>query len=70
MTETPATNRIPDQLTLPLSVAFEVVVQGLRIRFGRSLVTVTGVVFGIAFLMSIFSGLALKTGIGSEQRAA
>ncbi len=69
MTEAPATNRIPDQLTLPLSVAFEVVVQGLRIRFGRSLVTVTGVVFGIAFLMSIFSGLALKTGIGSEQRA-
>ena len=43
--------------------------QGLRIRFGRSLVTVTGVVFGIAFLMSIFSGLVLKTGISSEEQA-
>ena len=67
--DAPAQNAIPEQLTLPLSVAFEVVVQGLRIRFGRSLVTVTGVVFGIAFLMSIFAGLVLKNGIGTEEQA-
>lgn len=57
---------IKDQIRLPLSVAFEVVMQGIRIRFGRSLVTATGVVLGIAFLMSILSGQAIKQGVSKE----
>ncbi len=57
---------IKDQVRLPFNVAFEVVVQGIRIRFGRSLVTVTGVVLGIAFLMSILSGQAIKQGVSQE----
>jgi hypothetical protein len=57
---------IKDQVKLPLNVAFEVVMQGIRIRFGRSLVTATGVVLGIAFLMSILSGQVIKQGVSKE----
>jgi hypothetical protein len=63
-----ASPAIPNQVTLPFNVAFEVVLQGFRIRFGRSLVTITGVIFGIAFLMSIFTGLVLKSGVSSEEK--
>src|ERR1700761_549330 len=58
---------IPNQVALPTPVAFAVVMQGIRIRFGRSVVTVTGVLFGIAFLMSIFTGIVLKQGLQSEE---
>jgi hypothetical protein len=58
---------IQNQVKLPLSVAFEVVAQGIRIRFGRSVVTITGVVFGIAFLMSILTGQVLKRGVAAEE---
>ncbi len=67
MTSTAASTPIPRQVTLPFSVAFEVVAQGLRIRFGRSVVTLSGVVCGIAFLMSIFTGIVLKGGVGTEE---
>ena len=59
--------QIQDQITLPTMVAFQVVLQGMRIRFGRSLVTVMGVVLGIAFLMSILTSQALKRGVAEEQ---
>lgn len=58
--------RIPDQVRLPLSVAFGVVIQGLRIRIGRSVVTITGVTCGIAFLMSILTGQLVKMGVTDE----
>lgn len=57
---------IPNQVKLPLSVAFGVVIQGLRIRLGRSIVTITGVTCGIAFLMSILTGQLVKSGVGQE----
>jgi ABC-type antimicrobial peptide transport system permease subunit len=44
-----------------------VVLQGIRIRFGRSLVTISGVALGIAFLMSIFTGQAIKAGVAEEE---
>jgi putative ABC transport system permease protein len=59
---------IQNQIKLPGGVAFKVVLQGIKIRFGRSVVTVTGVVLGIAFLMAILSGQALKKGVGEEDR--
>jgi hypothetical protein len=59
---------IQDQIRLPVAVAFKVVLQGIRIRFGRSVVTVSGVVLGIAFLMAIMSGQALEKGVGEEDR--
>ncbi|NQU42052.1 ABC transporter permease [bacterium] len=57
---------IQEQIRLPLKVAVEVVMQGIRIRFGRSLITIMGVVFGIAFLMSILTGQVLKKGVTQE----
>lgn len=57
---------IPNQVKLPLGVAFGVVLQGLRIRLGRSLVTITGVTCGIAFLMSILTGQLVKRGVSDE----
>jgi ABC-type antimicrobial peptide transport system permease subunit len=59
---------IQEQVRLPVRVAFEVVIQGIRIRFGRSLVTIMGVTLGIAFLMSILTGQALKKGVSHEDQ--
>ena len=60
---------IPDQTKLPVSVAVEVVKQGLRIRFGRSVITILGVVLGIAFLMSILTNLSLRHGVKEEDQS-
>ncbi|TVR50021.1 MAG: FtsX-like permease family protein [Puniceicoccaceae bacterium] len=57
---------IPDQTKLPFKVALDVVLQGIRIRFGRSVVTISGVILGVAFLMSILSGIVLKEGVAEE----
>lgn len=59
---------IQEQVRLPVRVAFEVVMQGIKIRFGRSMVTIMGVMLGIAFLMSILTGQALKRGVGEEDQ--
>ena len=48
--------QIHNQVRLPNRVALQVVMQGIRVRFGRSLVTLSGVALGVAFLMSIFTG--------------
>ena len=40
--------------------------QGIRIRLGRSMVTLLGVVLGIAFLMSILTGEVIKGGVAKE----
>lgn len=58
---------LPGQVDLPLRIAFEVVVQGLRIRLGRSIVTITGVTCGIAFLMSILTSQLIKKGVAEEE---
>lgn len=58
---------IPTQVKLRLSVALRVVLQGIRVRFGRSIVTVMGVALGIAFLMSILAGQVIKAGVAGEQ---
>lgn len=57
---------IKDQVRLPTRVALEVVLQGIKIRLGRSLVTIMGVVLGIAFLMSILAGQLAKEGVRHE----
>src|SRR5687768_6532013 len=59
---------IPTQVRLPLRVALGVVRQGIRIRLGRSLVTLTGVMLGITFLMSTLTSQALKGGVAEEDR--
>lgn len=59
--------RIANQVKLPVRIALGVVLQGIRIRFGRSLVTLSGVALGVAFLMSIFTGQAIKRGVSHEE---
>lgn len=54
---------IGTQVKLPISTAFAIALQGIKIRLGRALVTISGVVLGIAFLMSVFTG-ELVTGTG------
>ena len=43
------------EIVLPLSKAVEISLQSLKIRFGRSLITTSGVILAIAFLMSVWS---------------
>jgi hypothetical protein len=59
-------NKIQAQVKLPYSVALEVVLQGIRIRMGRSIVTMMGVVLGVAFLMSVFCSNVIRNGIAEE----
>ena len=58
---------IGTQVTLPLRRAVGIAVRGIRIRLGRSVVTVSGVVLGIAFLMSNLTGQIVKTAVGEER---
>ena len=60
-------SKIPTQIRLRLRIAFKVVMQGIKVRFGRSIVTVMGVALGIAFLMSILAGQVIKAGVAGEQ---
>ncbi len=64
---TTTTRTIQSQVRLPSSVAIGVVMQGIRIRFGRSVVTLSGVALGIAFLMSILSSQLIKQGVADER---
>lgn len=58
---------IGTQARLPFSTAFRISVQGIRIRLGRSLVTVSGVVLGIAFLMSNLTGQLIKNAVAAQR---
>ncbi len=55
------------QVKLPLRRALQIAVQGIRIRMGRSLVTISGVVLGIAFLMSNVTAQLIRDAIGKER---
>lgn len=58
---------IGTQVKLPLPRALQIAVQGIRIRLGRSLVTISGVVLGIAFLMSNITSQLIKGAIAKER---
>ncbi len=59
--------RIGTQVHLPLSTAIQISLQGIRIRLGRALVTLSGVVLGIAFFMSVLTGGLIKHATEQEQ---
>jgi len=42
--------------------------QGIRIRLGRSIVTMMGIVLGIAFLMAVLSGEVIRKGVPEEEQ--
>jgi hypothetical protein len=60
-------NQNDTQVKLPFSRAVQIAVQGIRIRFGRSLVTVSGVVLGIAFLMSNLTSQLITRAVANER---
>ena len=47
------------EIVLPMSKAVEISIRSLKIRFGRSLITTSGIILAIAFLMSVWSNNAL-----------
>jgi hypothetical protein len=49
---TPGQVVVQSQIELPFRIAFGIVMQGFRIRLGRSLITIAGVVLGVAFIMA------------------
>ena len=51
------------QISLPISKAIEISFNSVKIRFGRSLITVSGIVLAIAFLMSIWAGNSIIDGL-------
>ena len=55
----PEQHEIGSQITLPLSKAVEISFNSVKIRFARSLITVSGIVLAIAFLMSIWTTTAI-----------
>ncbi len=59
--------KVGSQIQLSLRQALRIAVQGIRIRLGRSLVTVSGVVLGIAFLMSNVTAQLIKNAIEQER---
>ncbi len=65
--------KISKQISLPLSKAIEIGFRNMRVRFGRTLITVGGVVLGIAFLTFIWTSQLIHTGLaefGSEELKA
>jgi len=61
--------RVQRQITLPWSKAFEISLKSLKIRFWRSMITMSGIILAIAFLMSIWTNNALITSFQRVDRA-
>jgi ABC-type antimicrobial peptide transport system permease subunit len=59
--------KIQDQVKLPLARAVQISLQGIKIRLGRALVTLSGIVLGIAFLMSVLTGQLILRAVKAEQ---
>lgn len=57
-----------ESVDLPLAVALRIVTQGLRIRLGRSMVTLSGVLLGIMFLSSTVTTHLIKGGVSEEDQ--
>jgi len=50
------TRKIGKQIVLPINKAFEIALKSLRIRFWRSMITMSGIILAIAFVMAIWCG--------------
>jgi len=69
-TQAATVGTIEKQISLPLSEAIKISFRSLKIRFWRSLITIGGIFFGIAFLMSILTSTAINGALlegGSSQ---
>ena len=57
------------EIVLPMSRAVEISFRSLKIRFGRSLITTSGVVLAIAFLMSVWSSNEIVSSLRSADKS-
>ncbi len=55
------------QMVLPLSKAVEIAWKSIKIRFWRSVITTSGIVLAIAFLMSIFTDTVFNNALRSVE---
>ena len=72
-TQVATVGTIEKQISLPLTEAIKIAFRSLKIRFWRSLITIGGIFFGIAFLMSILTSTAINGALlegGSAQERA
>jgi putative ABC transport system permease protein len=51
------------QIVLPLGVALRIAYENIRMRLGRSLLTTSGIVLGVAFLTSIMASNVMMSGM-------
>ena len=51
------------QMVLPLGVALRIAYENIRMRLGRSLLTTSGIVLGVAFLTSIMASNVMMSGM-------
>lgn len=59
--------KIERQMTLPWKDAARISVRNVTLRLGRAAITGAGVVLGIAFLMSVWTGKVVTEGLEREQ---
>ncbi len=52
--------KVEKQIVLPMFKAIQMSYQSIQIRLGRSIITIMGISFAIAFLTSIFSSIAIN----------
>ena len=57
------------KIVLPLSKAVEIALRSLKVRFGRSLITTSGIILAIAFLMSVWSGGDIVTSLKEANKS-
>ena len=55
--------KIQRQISLPWSQAVRISVRNVTIRLGRTMITASGIVLGIAFLSSVWTGGVLEDGL-------
>jgi hypothetical protein len=57
---------VQSQIELPFRIALGIVMQGFRIRLGRSLITIAGVVLGVAFIMANVTNQIARKAVSEE----
>jgi len=61
--DTPGGGRIGKQIQLPLSKAIEISVKSLRVRFWRSMLTVSSIILAIAFLTFVWTSSRMQSAV-------
>lgn len=62
--------RVEKQIQLPFSKAWQISLQGIRIRWMRSLITASGIFLGIAFYSSVRAGGLFPVDLSSKEAVA